>query len=326
MVQRRVRLLIGFSAVWASVVTVLMVAAAPAVLAGQLGLAPKPAPTQEELSRSTPAAVTTDPAPDKAHPAGFVELTVPSHGARMNGIFYLAAGEGDHPTVILLHGFPGNEQNLDLAQSVRRAGWNVLYFHYRGSWGSPGSFTFSNAMDDAKSAIDWVRGKNVAAKYHIDSSRIVLIGHSMGGAIASYNGAHDAGVAGVVMISAVNLGTLNHTFNNDHAKIAADMAPDLPPLGGVTADTLIADVEAHHEAWNSVDYAADLKTRPVLVITSDDGLAGDGDEFVAALKKAGSVKVATAHLATDHAYSGQRIALQTIVLNWMAHYWPQASR
>ena len=138
----------------------------------------------------------------------------------------------------------------------------------------------------------------------------------MGGAIVSYVGAHDPRVAGVVMISAVNLGTMGHEFNNDRAKIAADMAPELPPLGGVTADALIDDVEAHRKDWNDVDYAPLLKDRPVLVITSDDGLAPDGDTFVAALKKAGSTKVSTIHLPTDHSYSGERIALQSIILNW----------
>jgi pimeloyl-ACP methyl ester carboxylesterase len=35
----------------------------------------------------------------------------------MNGQFYLAGGEGPHPTLVLLHGFPGNEQIFDLAQA-----------------------------------------------------------------------------------------------------------------------------------------------------------------------------------------------------------------
>ena len=38
--------------------------------------------------------------------------------------------------VLLLHGFPGNEKNLDLAQDLRADGFNVLFFHYRGAWGS----------------------------------------------------------------------------------------------------------------------------------------------------------------------------------------------
>jgi predicted alpha/beta-fold hydrolase len=80
-------------------------------------------------------AITTDPAVDKANPAAMQTFEIPSHGALLNAFAYVAAGAGPHPTVILLHGFTGNEPNLDLAQSIRRAGWNVIYFDYRGSWG-----------------------------------------------------------------------------------------------------------------------------------------------------------------------------------------------
>ena len=59
----------------------------------------------------------------------------------------------------------GNEQNLDLAQSVRRAGWNVLTFHYRGSWGSEGAFSFGHALEDADSAIAFLRDLAHAKQY-----------------------------------------------------------------------------------------------------------------------------------------------------------------
>ena len=68
-------------------------------------------------------------------PPRIEELTIKSHGMRMPGLAYLAAGNGPHPTVLLLHGYPGNEKNLDVAQALRRLGWNVVFFHYRGAWG-----------------------------------------------------------------------------------------------------------------------------------------------------------------------------------------------
>src|SRR5437588_55662 len=88
--------------------------------------------------RAAPAAIGSDPPIDSTSRAGMIAFALPSHGANMNAVLYTAAGSGAHPTVLLLHGFPGNEQNLDLAQAIRRAGWNVLTLHYRGSWGSPG--------------------------------------------------------------------------------------------------------------------------------------------------------------------------------------------
>ena len=69
-------------------------------------------------------------------PAGMTELFIPSGDAMLAGIMYRANGPGKHPTMFLLHGFPGNERNLDLAQAIRGHGWNVVYFDYSGSWGS----------------------------------------------------------------------------------------------------------------------------------------------------------------------------------------------
>src|SRR4051812_41056545 len=77
---------------------------------------------------------------DKTSPASQTELFIPSGNAMLAGFIYKANGAGKHPTLLLLHGFPGNERNLDLAQVVRARGWNAIYFDYRGSWGSQGSF------------------------------------------------------------------------------------------------------------------------------------------------------------------------------------------
>ena len=122
---------------------------------------------------------------------------IPSHGALLNAFVYVAAGAGPHPAVVLLHGFPGNERNLDLAQDIRRAGWDVLYFDYRGSWGSPGDFSFSHGIEDTAAAVDYLRSPVMAKILRLDPSRIVLIGHSMGGFMAVQDAAADQRIMGV---------------------------------------------------------------------------------------------------------------------------------
>src|ERR1019366_7163186 len=67
-------------------------------------------------AQSVPAAIYTDPPVDAAHPAAMVVLHIPSHGAMINGVVYSPAGAGSHPTLVICHGLPGNEKNLDLAQ------------------------------------------------------------------------------------------------------------------------------------------------------------------------------------------------------------------
>jgi predicted alpha/beta-fold hydrolase len=81
-----------------------------------------------------PQAVVADPIRDEKYPAANRQLLIPSGGVGMNALLMRASGSARKPTLVLLHGLPGNEQNLDLAQAVRRAGWNVLTMHYRGSW------------------------------------------------------------------------------------------------------------------------------------------------------------------------------------------------
>jgi uncharacterized protein len=86
------------------------------------------------LRAQEPTAITKDTAPDTKAPSRNVETVISSHGSRLMGMFMLAPGAEPHGTVILLHGFPGYEQNMDLAQALRRAGWHVLAMHYRGAW------------------------------------------------------------------------------------------------------------------------------------------------------------------------------------------------
>lgn len=116
---------------------------------------------------------------DETSPAGSVELTIPSEGSLLQGLLYRANGKQKHPTLLLLHGYPGNERNLDLAQVVRSQGWNVIYFDYRGSWGSQGNFSFENSVQDVVNVVAFCE-KN-QDKYQIDTSNLVLFGHSMGG-------------------------------------------------------------------------------------------------------------------------------------------------
>jgi len=116
---------------------------------------------------------------DKNAPAGMNELFMPSGGATIAGLIYRANGAQKHPTLIMLHGYPGNERNLDIAQVVRAHGWDVIYFDYRGSWGSGGQFSFANCVQDVANVVAFC--KKYSDSLRIDTSNIVLFGHSMGG-------------------------------------------------------------------------------------------------------------------------------------------------
>jgi pimeloyl-ACP methyl ester carboxylesterase len=279
------------------------------------------------LAAQTPTAITTDNPPDKDNPPAIQSFQIPSHGSGLNALMYLAAGAGPHPVVILLHGFPGNEKNLDLAQSIRRAGWDVLYFDYRGSWGTPGDFSFTHAMEDAQAAIAYVRDPANATKLRADPKQIVLIGHSMGGMIAAWTAAHDPAIEGVGLISAANMadraklpeGIPAAARASAMAKIAKGLAAEgIAPLAGCTPESLAADLAAHASEWSLVAQAGGLSKRPVLIVTSDDGLAPVNDALASAIQAAGGSQMSEVHIATDHSYSGTRIELEKTILAGLA--------
>ncbi|MHB1056714.1 MAG: alpha/beta hydrolase family protein [Rhodanobacter sp.] len=268
-------------------------------------------------------------AQESAVPAGaratMETMRIPSHGALMNALVYVAAGAGPHPAVILLHGFPGNERNLDLAQDMRRAGWDVLYFNYRGSWGTPGDFSFTHGIEDAAAALAYLRRPDVAGKLRLDPTRIVLVGHSMGGFMAVQAAAADPAVKAFATISAADLGGIyRHMLSTDGApaalkKMGAGLASEgMAPLSGCTPGGLARELADHAAGWAFEAKVDALKNRSALVVTSDDGLAKPNEAFAAALRAAGDTRVATAHLTTDHAYSDRRIELSQAVLKWLA--------
>ena len=267
------------------------------------------------FAQSIPKAIFTDPPADPAHPAAMTVLHIPSHGLLINGLVYSPAGVGVHPTLVICHGLPGNEKNLDLAQAVRRAGWNAVAFNYRGSWGSPGSFRFAQNLQDADAVLAYLRDPSNAAKLGIDPKRIALVGHSMGGWVMAHTASHDHALMGAILISMADMG---QTGGRPRAQAVAAMADDMETLADVTAESMVDELEAHAKEFAVSGTAAGLTQIPVLAITSNDHLASQTDALVAAIKAKGGTKVAAAHLDTDHGYSDRRIALESLVITWLS--------
>lgn len=271
--------------------------------AGLIAAAPPPA--------DLPAAIFTDPPHDKEHPARMEVLHVPSHGVEINGIALVAAGAGQHPVLIICHGLPGNEKNLDLAQAVRRNGWTVVAFNYRGSWGSPGVFRFAQNIEDAGSVVDYVKAH--AAALGADPRRIVVLGHSMGGWVAVNLAAHRTDLAGLITYSAGDMSRVGGMSSENLTQMMANNREGL----AAAPDDMSADLKAVAGGRGFEAAAANLKNTPYLALTSDDGLAAHTDDLVKAIEASGGQSVQSSHVATDHGWSDRRIALEALVINWL---------
>ena len=275
------------------------------------------------LAQQTPRAVYTDPPRDSAHPARMEVLHIPSGGVKINGVAYLVSGAGKHPTFVFFHGLPGNEKNLDLAQAVRRAGWNAITVNYRGSWGSPGVFRFANNLEDADAVLAFIRDTANARQLGVDTSRVVIAGHSMGGWVVAHTAAHHPELLGAILISAADLGRLG---SMSRAELTAFMADNTESLAGVTGESMADELLASASKWTFDAAAPGLTRVPLLVLTSDDGLARHTDPLVQRVRAAGNTRVTAAHQRTDHSWSDRRIALQSAVITWLQRLPRRGSR
>lgn len=272
----------------------------------------------------SPSAVTTDPTSvDTAYPPQMRAVRIPSGGVHLNGVLYLAQGGGHHPTAVFLHGFPGDEKNGDLAQAVRRAGFNALVVYYRGAWGSPGTYSYSHVLEDVTAVLRWLREPAVTDSLRVDPQRLTLVGHSFGGFVALYTAATTEDVSAVAALAPVDLGSRGAAMRDPaaFAKAAERRGAQLGALQGTSGEELGRDVVAHADEWSLQKYARVLATKRLLLVaaTHDEAvpLSEVYEPLGAKLRAAGANGLTTLTFPSDHAFSGARISLAKVLVRWL---------
>lgn len=278
----------------------------------------QPAVVPTPDAATAPAETSASPALDAANPPGLVEMSFDVAGSRVNGIVYTANGPGPHPTVVLLHGLPGNERNLDLAQEMRRQGFNVLFFHYRGAWGSAGGFSFAHVIEDVAGATAYLRAN--AATLRADPDRVLLVGHSMGGFAALHGAARDPAITCVAALAPGDLAE-NAAAAEADPKAAADIAASLDAMEMLKADgkAMVADVIANRDAYDLKLLAPKMAGKSVLVVFGDKDTVTPPATAMAiatAYKATQGVKVSGVELSGDHSFSWSRRELADTVIDW----------
>ncbi|NEU08333.1 alpha/beta fold hydrolase [Flavihumibacter sp. R14] len=252
--------------------------------------------------------ISEDEMPDSLSPAGIIELKIPSSGSNIYGFSYTANGKRLHPTVVMLHGMPGNERNLDLAQNLRRGGYNVVYFNYRGSWGSEGKYSYSNSLQDVSAVVDFITDSSNVERLKIDTSRIALVGHSMGAGIAMINGIKNHKIKAIAGISVFNPYTLLQ--GKEAQSNVLGLEEYISTLGMLKTDpeSYLNDLLAHIKDYNIESMIASTK-KPVLVI--DEHTKND---YLGSIKKK---KLIYKVWDTDHAFTNRRILLSIEIKSWL---------
>jgi pimeloyl-ACP methyl ester carboxylesterase len=266
--------------------------------------------------------LTTDPQADAMFPPSVEELTIEFEGKRLSGFLYLANGFGPHPTVVLLHGLPGNEKNLDIAQAVRRAGFNVMFFHYRGAWGSEGDYVLTQLPEDVAAAINFLR--NHATRYRINTRKLSLLGHSMGGFASLAAGSKDRGLVCVGALSPANLGLMAEGIRvgEPSALQFLDYADGLFMLRNFNGKSMRKDLlSASALSLDTRYFGAGLRGKSVLMIAGSNDVVTPPvtmfDPTVAAYARDPGIDLRHFTITGDHSFSWSRIQLTELILDWL---------
>ena len=257
--------------------------------------------------------VSTDPPTvDPNHPPATVEFTLASHDGTLNGHVYLADGGGPHPTVVLLHGYPGNEKNLDVAQALRRAGLNAVFFHPRGAWGSKGTWSLANSLADLDRIIAEARSN---PDWRADQ-RIGLLGHSMGGFLTVAATAQNPAVSCGAALAAPNLALYTNDAAGNRDRLSVPPAPQV----WAASYTLWGEIVAAGQAFNTERLAKQLAAKPVLLIAGANDAVVDPTmhhtPVVNEIRRQGGGQLEALVLPADHAFSTQRMALTRAIVEF----------
>jgi len=237
---------------------------------------------------------------------GLTGVTFDSDGHRLVGVLYLIRGEEPAPTVLLLHGCPGLEKNLDLAVRLREAGWNSLVFHYRGCWGSAGRYDLRSIPRDVIAAVDYLAGCP-----RVDPGRIAVLGHSLGGWAAMVTAAAEPRLRAVAVYGApARLGA------------ALRLSPDrveeeFTRFLATTPEEFAGQAAVVTERTDALTAAGAIGPRPLLVVH------GTADRWVPVTQarelreRAGSCCRYVEVEGADHAFSRHRAELADLVVGWL---------
>jgi len=251
---------------------------------------------------------------DITSPARSTELFIPSGNSQIAGLIYSANGLQKHPTLLLLHGYPGNERNLDIAQIVRSHGWNVIYFDYRGSWGSQGKFSFKNSVEDVVNVVAFCNKYQDSLK--IDTSNIVLFGHSMGGWVVLKALQELPTIKKGFALSTWNIG--DYYKNVSTEKEMLRLANDPNGVGkyfvlNTSLKDLYTPVLQDQTYFNLLNDAKSLANKQIIMIDEHE----KNSQLAAKMKESNKSYFDYSVWQTDHVFTNKRASLINMVIAFL---------
>lgn len=218
-------------------------------------------------------------------------------------------GVEECPLVVLFHGIPGNETNLDIAYALRDEGYAVLTPSYNGCWGSKGDYRIETIPQNIKTVLDYVFEADFAERWGIDTDRIGVAGHSLGGWATLISPKISDRVRGFIALDpAVEMGRL---------RSEATMQEFVIPLRGVTPEQLMDGFAWAAREWSPIDTIEHLGDRYFMLIAATEGIPLEGALQIYGKAKKINPDAELWILHSDHSFVSQRPLLRDLVVNFI---------
>ena len=242
-------------------------------------------------------------------PAINKELIFEIKGDTIAGYALIANGESLKETVILVAGYPGNDNNFDIAQAIRRSGKNVIHFNHRGAWGSQGKYMYSNCLEDIDQVINYLSQPDVAKNLRIDTNQFTLLGRSYGGGVALIQGSQNDQVKKIIAITSVNYGSImqRHKSLDDLGGFKKYMKKQV--MIATNINRFLQEMLDHKVAFNILTYKDAIKNKKVLIIEDSD----KNDKWINQLENVEILK-----METDHNFINKRIELTDHIIQFLS--------
>jgi len=250
-----------------------------------------------------------------------------SHGYVLKGKFFAAEGECPFPTVLLVQGFPGNEEDvLGLGQRISASGMNAFTFNFRGTHASEGEFTLEGSVEDIGIAFEYLHKEEIVGKFKIDTSSIVLCGYSFGGGMSLTFAANHPEVSRIISIAGTDHGEFVREYlgNESMAKILNESFDEMKsPEGPVRFEGrgALQKLVDSADLYDLRLSAPKLAGREILLIGGWDDMNVTIDNHLLplyrALKNENGRNVEFLVYQTDHSFSNVREKLAEDIVGWI---------
>lgn len=259
-----------------------------------------------------------------------VEVIIDNKGVNLKGYFYPVEAEGNFPTVILIQGFTGNDSDvLGLGKELIQANINVFTFINSGVSPSEGLFSFNNSLTDIEAVHQFVLKQDNIARFKIDTTAIIIGGHSFGGGMAmSYAITHPK-IKQVLSISGNDWGEnfLEYVDNPEYKAIIDGSMDRRIKSGGVIFETGGLPSEMAADGIDKINPSLFLKrnsdklaSKKILLVCGWDDDVVSIEKYILPLYRALKEKESRVTLEAfqdNHGFTSTRKELANTIINWI---------